>query len=201
MCFLCFFVHFQRGAGVAFEFTFVTRWVKVGARRERIRGLCWQLVELLEDKFLARLPALPKLMPNILRRGKHKKLSSLNRRRGPEKIIVITPPQKVMCFSILSIYRFVLWGMLLQIFEPLSACFTFIGKFSCHSVSAMISLWIQIEISLPRKIKKKHSESALRNAVFYDTHEFISSNRWIAKSCSSFFITRASEDQSSHFGN
>ena len=113
---------------------------EVGERREGIRGLCWQLVELLEDKFLARLPALPKLMPNILRRGKHKKLSSLNRRRGPEKIIVITPPQKVMSFSILSIYRFVLWGMLLQIFEPLSACFTFIGKFSCHSVSAMISL-------------------------------------------------------------
>ena len=98
---LCVFsVHFQREARVAFEFTFVTRWdwVEVGARRERIRGLCWQLVELLEDKFLARLPALPKLMPNILRRGKHKKLSSLNRRRGPEKIIVILH-QKKLCVS------------------------------------------------------------------------------------------------------
>ena len=97
---LCVFsVHFQREARVAFEFTFVTRWdwVEVGARRERIRGLCWQLVELLEDKFLARLPALPKLMPNILRRGKHKKLSSLNRRRGPEKIIVI-PRKKSYVF-------------------------------------------------------------------------------------------------------
>ena len=71
---------------------------EVGERREGIRGLCWQLVELLEDKFLARLPALPKLMPNILRRGKHKKLSSLNRRRGPEKIIVILH-QKKLCVS------------------------------------------------------------------------------------------------------
>ena len=49
---------------------------------------------------------------------------------------------------------------------------------SLGSVSAMISLWIQMEISFPRK---KHSEPDLRNAVFYGTHEFISSKRLPSK--------------------
>ena len=54
-----------------------------------------------------------------------------------------------------------IWDMLRQIFEPLSriGCFAFISANSLASVytSAMILLWIQMEISFPRKTKEKIS--------------------------------------------
>ena len=103
--------------------------VQVSARREQIRGLCWQL----KTNFLPVCLPSRQLMPNILRKGKHKKLSSLNRRRGAEKIIVILGNME-KCISQFYQYRFVFMGCLWKYLSH-SGCFTFIGKFSCHCIS------------------------------------------------------------------
>ena len=85
--------------------------VEVWARREQIRGLCWQL----KTNFLPVCLPSRQLMPNILRKGKHKKLSSLNRRRARKDYCYPRKHETKLYFTILSIYR---W-MLVQIFELL----------------------------------------------------------------------------------
>ena len=72
-------------------------------------------------------------MPNILRKGKHKKLSSLNRRRGGRKDYCYPRKHGKVYFSIFQ-YRFVFMGCLWKYLSH-SGCFTFIGKFSCHCIS------------------------------------------------------------------